>query len=309
LSEDAAITAEGLEKRFGPVHALRGVDLEVPRGAAFGFIGENGAGKTTFIKVLLGIAQASGGEVRVLGAPPSDVTMRRRVGYLPERLELPPAFTPVRFLESVGRLKGLSRADLDDQVPRLLQEVGLAEEAWKRKTRGFSKGMRQRTGLAAALLGNPDLLVLDEPTDGIDPMGRARIREVIGAAVRRGATVFLNSHLLAETQRICDRVAILSRGKVVRSGSIETLRSADAVQVVFADTDRLAERAAEAGFLADHEAREAGDDTAFRLESTSDEKLAQALQRALADGLWVREVRPAMRDLESVLADALQEET
>ncbi len=302
-----AIHARGLEKRYGNVQALTGLDVVVPRGSAFGLIGENGAGKTTFIKLLLGIAHPSRGEVSVLGGQPRDVAVRRRIGYLPERLELPPAYTPVRFLTSVGKLKGLKKRELDDQVPRVLSQVGLAESAWQRRTRGFSKGMRQRTGLAAALLGKPDLLVLDEPTDGIDPVGRAHIRQVIKQAKQDGTTVFLNSHLLAETERICDHVAIVSKGRVVRAGSLESLRAESAFRVTFQALDGLEDKAARHGFVPDVEARKAGPAAAFRLEAASAEALSAALQGALADGLVVVEVVKALRDLESVLAEVMRE--
>lgn len=302
-----AISARGLEKRYGAVQALKGLDLVVPGGSAFGFIGENGAGKTTFIKLLLGIAHPSGGEVEVLGGRPSDVNVRRRIGYLPERLELPPAYTPVRFLQSIGQLKGIKKRELDDQVPRVLSQVGLAESAWGRRTRGFSKGMKQRTGLAAALLGKPQLLVLDEPTDGIDPVGRAQIREVIRRAKDEGTTVFLNSHLLAETERICDHVAIVSRGRVVRAGSLESLRSESAYRVTFVSSDGVDEKAARHGFVPDREARKASGASAFRLEGASAEELSRALKAALDDGLVVSEVVRALRDLESLLAEAMGE--
>lgn len=302
----SAISARGLEKRYGAVWALRGLDLVVPAGSAFGFIGENGAGKTTFIKLLLGIAHPTSGEVEVLGGRPSDVSVRRQIGYLPERLELPPAYTPVRFLRSIGQLKGLTKAELDDQVPRVLSQVGLAESAWGRRTRGFSKGMKQRTGLAAALLGRPALLVLDEPTDGIDPVGRAQIRDVIRRVRDEGTTVFLNSHLLAETERICDHVAIVSKGRVVRAGSLASLRSEQAYRVHFVEAEGVDEHAARHGFVPDEDARSAGQTAAFRFLGASPEELSLALKGALDDGLVVREVTPALKDLESLLAEAME---
>jgi ABC-2 type transport system ATP-binding protein len=304
LDAAPAIVARGLEKRFGAVQALAGLDLVVPRGSCFGFIGANGAGKTTFIKLLLGIARPSGGEVEVLGARPDDVRARRRMGYLPERLDLPPAFSAVSFLRSVGRLKGLTARDLDVQVPQLLARVGLPEAAWGRKTRGFSKGMRQRTGLAAALLGAPELLVLDEPTDGIDPMGRAQVREVILDAKRRGTTVFLNSHLLSETERVCDHVAIVSEGRVVRAGPLAELKSERAWRVTFSDTESLDDKAGRHGFLPDEEARAVGQRLVFRLAGEGEETLAKALAGALADGLLVVEVVRALKDLEELLFKA-----
>ncbi|MFP2913479.1 ABC transporter ATP-binding protein, partial [Pyxidicoccus sp. 3LFB2] len=198
--------------------ALKGMDLSVPEGSAFGLIGPNGAGKTTFIKSILGIVQPTAGTVQVLGGSPEDPRIRARIGYLPERLHLPGTWTPTAFLSTVTRLKGL-KADAPGNL-RLLERVGLGD-AVGRKIGGYSKGMRQRLGLAAALVGSPSLLVLDEPTDGIDPMGRLEVRRILLDEVKRGTTLFLNSHLLAETERVCDRVAILADGRVVREGRLE----------------------------------------------------------------------------------------
>ena len=337
----SAVVASGLQKRFGRIAAVDGMDLVVPAGTCFGLIGQNGAGKTTFIKLLLGICKKDGGDVVVLGGSPDDVKVRRRIGYLPERLLLPPAFTAIAFLQSVARLKGLDARAARDQIPRALQAVGLEEEAWTRRTGGFSKGMKQRTGLASALLGEPDLLVLDEPTDGIDPLGRARIRDVIKAQKERGATVFLNSHLLAETERICDHAAVVARGKVVVSGPLSTLQAKDAHRVRFklvrrdpaspssasssssarsdaahetasppflsAPTSRadvLADAAA-CGFVVDAEAAPVDDVVACRFVGGDPAALSAALHAALGRGLVVVEVAPALRDLESILADAV----
>ncbi|AKQ65882.1 ABC transporter, ATP-binding protein [Myxococcus hansupus] len=183
------------------------MDLTVPQGSAFGLIGPNGAGKTTFIKSILGIVQPTEGSVRVLGGTPEDPRIRARIGYLPERLHLPGTWTAPSFLATVARLKGLPANPATGL--RLLERVGLAD-AVGRRIGGYSKGMRQRLGLAAALVGDPALLVLDEPTDGIDPMGRMEVRRILQEEVRRGTTLFLNSHLLAETERVCDRIAILA---------------------------------------------------------------------------------------------------
>src|SRR5262245_38165683 len=199
-----AIEAQNLSKTYrglfqrGGQQALAGLDLAVPKGAAFGLIGQNGAGKTTFIKTILGVVRPTSGVVRALGGSPEDPKIRARIGYLPERLHLPNSFTPPAFLASVARLKGLT--SFDNVIRRELARVGLAQDA-ERRIGGFSKGMRQRLGLAAALLGAPDLLVLDEPTDGIDPLGRAEVRRILAEERARGATLFLNSHLLSETER------------------------------------------------------------------------------------------------------------
>jgi ABC-2 type transport system ATP-binding protein len=225
-----AITVTGLVKDYGSLlsrrkRALDGVSLRVPKGSAFGLIGPNGAGKTTLLKALLGVLQPTAGTVEVLGKAPSDVAMRRGIGYLPERLEIPSAFSAHAFLRSVARLKGVvdARAEAETQLRR----VGLEKERDARVAT-FSKGMRQRLGLASALLGSPSLLVLDEPTDGIDPKGRADVRKILQEEHARGATIFLNSHLLSETERVCDRVGILLDGKLVREGTLsEVVGSAD----------------------------------------------------------------------------------
>lgn len=297
----AAISARGITKSYGATRALDGIDLEVPQGSVFGLIGQNGAGKTTFIKVMLAIVRASAGQVTLLGGDPEDVRIRRRVGYLPENLQLPVGLTAPAFLRSVGRYKGLTAAHLDAAVPELLTCCGLEPAAWSRPTQAFSKGMRQRTGLAAALLGEPELLVLDEPTDGIDPLGRAQVREVIRAAVARGATVFLNSHLLAETERICDQVAIVHRGRVVRAGAMAALRGSNAWRVRFVPRDDGAALAQTAGFTVSPDAAPGLCDFA----GADPAELSAALARALAAGLHVIDVTAHLRDLETLLAEAV----
>jgi ABC-2 type transport system ATP-binding protein len=200
--------------------ALDGVSLRVPQGCAFGLIGPNGAGKTTLLKTMLSVIAPSAGTVRVFDCEPSDVNVRKRIGYLPERLVMPDALSARAFLSSVARLKSV--AQLKVEVDAQLERVGLRAEADAR-IKTFSKGMRQRLGLASALLGKPDLLVLDEPTDGIDPKGRADVRRILLEERARGATIFLNSHLLSETERICDRVGFLVAGKLMREGATQEL--------------------------------------------------------------------------------------
>ena len=296
-----AIEAEGLEKRYpgrlgraGP-WALRGVDLAVPSGAAFGLIGPNGAGKTTFVKALLGVVHPTGGRIRLLGGDPLDPRVRARVGYLPERLELARAWTPLEVLGSVARIKrlGLGRA----QLLTRLEEVGMAAEA-DRKVGGFSKGMRQRVGLATALLGDPELLVLDEPTDGLDPLGRVEVRALLQRALARGATLLLNSHLLAETERVCGRIGVLVEGRVVRQGPLESLALPGASWRVRFAAGAAAEPLAAAGFTP-------GDGGCLRL-SGDVAALNAALDAARAAGALVIEVAAEGQDLEAVLAAAVE---
>ncbi len=276
--------------------ALAGLDLAIPRGTAFGLIGLNGAGKTTFIKSILGVVRPTSGTVRALDGDPEDAAIRARIGYLPERLHLPSAFTPVAFLASVARLKGLENAG--EAIRRHLDRVGLTDDS-TRKIGGFSKGMRQRLGLAAALLGAPDLLVLDEPTDGVDPLGRAEIRRILAEERARGATIFLNSHLLAETERICDRIGILARGRLVREGAIEELTgSATRWRARFAPGAGAAALAA-AGFTAK------GGDDVYVCDAADPVALDAQLARARSAGALLVELRRDLRDLEEVLSEAL----
>lgn len=296
-----AVVCTGLKKRFGKVGAVDGIDLLVPRGARFGLIGQNGAGKTTFIKMMLAICHPDAGNVKVLDGDPDDVAVRQRIGYLPERLSIPPSFSALSFVESVSRIKGIPAARARSETRDLLSRVGLEEAAWRRPSGGYSKGMRQRTGLAAALVGVPDLLVLDEPTDGIDPLGRRQIRDVILEAAAAGATVFLNSHLLAETERICDHIAVLHRGKVVVSGALSVLQKKDAFRVSFQRSVNTVEIAKKHGFQVNDEEDGARDAVCCSFRGSDASVLSQALHLALGEGLVVIEVAAELVELETVL--------
>lgn len=204
--------------------ALRGVSLEVKPGQIFGLLGPNGAGKTTLLKVLLGILRPSAGSARILGEETGSERGRRHVGYLPERLRIPLHHTADSALAFYGRLSSLSGRASRRRRQELLASVGLS--AWTRvRVRKFSKGMLQRLGLVAALLHDPEVLILDEPTEGLDPVGRKQVRDILLEAKRQGKTVFLNSHLLQELELICDQVAILNHGQLRYLGSMDAIRS------------------------------------------------------------------------------------
>lgn len=226
--DELPIEARGLRKvyrsRFGgrTVRALDGLDLQVRRGELFGLLGPNGAGKTTTVKILLGLTRASEGEARLFGIPVGNPASRRRVGYLPEGHRFPGYLTARETLVIFGRMSGMGRAALRDRIDPLLARVGLA--AWRDvRVKKFSKGMTQRLGLAAALVHEPDVLLLDEPTDGVDPVGRREIRDLLRDEASRGRAVLLNSHLLSEIEQTCDRVAVLRAGRVVAQGTIADL--------------------------------------------------------------------------------------
>jgi ABC-2 type transport system ATP-binding protein len=213
---EPVLEALSLRKEFGPKVAVRDLTLSVPRGEVFGFLGPNGAGKTTSIKMLLGLVRPTAGQARLLGEPSARPAARRRVGYLPEHFAFHEWLRGRELLRFHARLLGLrpGRA-LEDAIEALLARVEL-QDAAERRLKEYSKGMKQRAGLAQALLGEPELVFLDEPTSGLDPLGRRLVRDVIRDLRARGTSVFLNSHLLSEVEITCDRVAFVKAGRVVR---------------------------------------------------------------------------------------------
>ena len=219
--KEPALEALALRKDFGPKVAVRDLTLSVGRGEVFGFLGPNGAGKTTSMKMLLGLVRPTSGGGRLLGAPLGNPAGRARVGYLPEHFAFHEWFEGRELLRFHARLLGLPVHGLDAHVADRLRRVGLAD-AGHRRLREYSKGMKQRLGLAQALLGEPELVFLDEPTSGLDPLGRRLVRDIIRDLRNAGTTVFLNSHLLSEVEITCDRVAFVKDGRVVR----ETVLSA-----------------------------------------------------------------------------------
>ncbi|MGH7222241.1 MAG: ABC transporter ATP-binding protein, partial [Gemmataceae bacterium] len=202
--------------------ALRGVSLTVERGEIFGLLGQNGAGKTTLIKILLGITNLTEGAARLLDEPVGTAVVRRRIGYLPEDHRFPDYHTAVSLLDFYGALLDVPRGVRVKRIPEVLELVGL-KGRMHYKIRTYSKGMKQRLGLAQALMHEPEIIFLDEPTDGVDPVGRRHIRDMMQALKHEGKTIFLNSHLLGEVEQICDRVAILQRGELIRQGAITSL--------------------------------------------------------------------------------------
>jgi ABC-2 type transport system ATP-binding protein len=225
-----AIHAQSLSKRYGGVVALAGLTMSVPRGEVFGFLGPNGAGKTTAVKLLTGLSRPSGGEAWVLGARCGDRETRRRIGYLPELFRYQAWLSALEVLRLHADLLGLDAATGRRSAEAALVTVGLIDRA-RDRAGTFSKGMQQRLGLAVAMLGEPELIFLDEPTSALDPVGRRDVRDIIHELRRRGTTVFLNSHLLGEVEQVCDRVAVVDRGVVIATGTLEELLAAGGVRV------------------------------------------------------------------------------
>ena len=228
-SAPVAISAESLSKTYSEglifrkkFRALNGVSFEVKKGEAFGLLGPNGAGKTTFIKILLGIIRKTSGSATMLGHNAGSQNGRRLAGYLPEHLRVPAHMTGYTALECFGNLANIPSREIKEKRGDLLQLVGLGDRG-KDRVKQYSKGMVQRLGLAQALLNNPQLLILDEPTDGLDPRARAEVRDIIRGLTEKGVTIFLNSHLLAEVETTCDRVAILNKGELKYFGGIKEI--------------------------------------------------------------------------------------
>jgi ABC-2 type transport system ATP-binding protein len=225
-----AIETDRLAKRYGSTVALAGLSMVVPRGQVFGFLGPNGAGKTTAVKLLLGLARPTGGTGRLLGAPLGDRLVRRQVGYLPELFRYQAWLTARDVLRLHAQLGGLRPRERPAAIAQSLRTVDLADRADAR-VGTFSKGMQQRLGLAVALLGRPAIVILDEPTSALDPIGRLDVRTIIRRLRDEGTTVFLNSHLLGEVERVCDVVAIVDRGRVVADGPLDDLLGVPTVRV------------------------------------------------------------------------------
>ncbi len=204
------------------VNALSELKLTVQKGMIFGLLGPNGAGKTTLIKMLLGITFPTSGSANILGKDISDFHIKHKVGYLPENHKYPPYLTGAGVLEMLGRLSGLNGNELKVKINELLSLVKL-EEWRKTKVKNYSKGMMQRLGLAQALINDPELIFLDEPTDGVDPIGRKEIRDLLIGLKNKGKTVFLNSHILSEVEMITDRVGILNKGVLLREGNVKEM--------------------------------------------------------------------------------------
>jgi ABC-2 type transport system ATP-binding protein len=220
-----AILVRELKKFYGSKAAVDGVDLEVPRGSFFGFLGPNGAGKSTTIRMLTGLIPADSGSIEILGfhMPEQDLEIKRRIGLVPDESLLFDRLTGAEFLEFVGRMYGLNRATAIERARDLLELFEL--QADRKMIGEYSKGMRKRLAMAASLIHHPELFLMDEPFEGVDAVGARLMKDILIDQVKRGATIFLTSHVLEVVERLCDRVAIINNGRIVNSGTLEDLRA------------------------------------------------------------------------------------
>ena len=226
-----AVKTQGLRKEFslgwfrGRLLAVEGLDMEVRKGEVFGLLGPNGSGKSTAMKMILGLLRPTGGRAEVCGYRAGTIAARRQIGFLPENPYFPNFLSGVELVRYYGRLSGMGGRKLDLRIEELMELVRLGGEAGKRPLRTYSKGMLQRAGLAGAMVGDPEVLMLDEPTAGVDPAGSREIRDLILELKERGKTVIFSSHLLEQVEDVADRVIILHRGKKLREGRLEDLLS------------------------------------------------------------------------------------
>ncbi|MGH7435346.1 MAG: ATP-binding cassette domain-containing protein [Polyangiaceae bacterium] len=299
---EVVLSAHGLFKTFVKpfvgtrVTAVRGVSFEVRRGEIFGFLGPNGAGKTTTIKMMTGLIAATSGTVGLFGVQAPAPDLMARVGFLPENPYVYPYLTPREFVTLCGRLSGLSGERLRTRVEQVIARVGMAY-AIDRPARTLSKGMLQRTALAAAVVHEPELLILDEPMSGLDPVGRKEVRDIILEEKNRGRTLFFSSHILSDVEMLCDRVCILRQGEVVVSGALrELLREGKRRSEITVDgaTEALATDLATAA----GQTRRVGDSLVIEVEG--DAAVKQVVEKVLAAGARLQSVTPKRETLEDL---------
>jgi ABC-2 type transport system ATP-binding protein len=296
-----AVWCSGLRKRYGRQQAVADVSFEVGRAEVVGLLGPNGAGKTSVIKMLLGLVRADAGEVLLLGRPATDPDARARVGYLPELFRYQPWLSATEVLELHTRLSGVDVTAA--QQRECLDLVGLGERTGDR-VGGFSKGMQQRLGLAVALVARPELVVLDEPTSALDPLGRVDVRDIVLRLRSSGVAVLLNSHLIGEVERVCDRVVILDRGRVAASGTLVELLGQRELRLQLTHLTPAAEARLAATGTVDHD----GSWWVVSLPSDDDGTAVPDLVRDLAAaGARVHAVEPSRISLEDRLLGILRD--
>ncbi len=301
-SEDsAAVRTLELTKHYGDAVALSGLTMVVPRGEVFGFLGPNGSGKTTAVKLLLGLSRPTGGEAWVLGRPAGHRDTRRHVGYLPELFRYQGWLSAAEVLGLHCRLAGVERSAWPAQIAGALSTVGLSGHE-NARVETFSKGMQQRLGLGVALLGTPELVILDEPTSALDPVGRADTRAIIRHLRDRGCAVFLNSHLLGEVEQICDRAAVVSDGRVLAIGRLDELLGTGGVRLRLTGMNDAGGAAlARRGRVAEH-------DGWFAVDGVTTDAVPDLVAEIVATGARVYAVEPVRQTLEERFLSLLETE-
>jgi ABC-2 type transport system ATP-binding protein len=299
---DAVIETHGLRKEFGANVAVADLSLEIRRGEVFGFLGPNGAGKTTSLKLLLGLIEPTSGGGTVLGAPLGVREARERIGFLPEHFRFHDCVTGRELLRIHGRMFGLKGQALEARIDRLLARVDLTDAA-DRQVRTYSKGMTQRAGLAQALINEPDIVFLDEPTSGLDPLGRVLVRGLIEEQRERGATVFLNSHLLGEVEATCDRVVFVKHGRVIHELAIGAQPARVELELRIDPCD-----AATLEGLSAFGGRASVDDGIVRLALADEQNVPDVARWLVGRGVALYELRSRRKSLEEWFIEVMGED-
>jgi len=305
----AAISIQGLTKKYldvlnkAEITAVDHLNIEVEEGEIYGFLGRNGAGKTTTIKMLLGLIFATEGQASVLGKPLGDIEAKRQLSYLPEEAYFYESMSGWDILDFYARLFKIPEPQRSERVKKCLEDVYLDPKAWRRPLRGYSKGMRQRIGIAQALINDPKLLFLDEPTSGLDPIAHAELREIIVNVGRQGKTVFLSSHQLPDVELVCSRVSIIHRGKLLTTGTVSQLTSGDLVEVTAKDltADGIAKLKSAAGSVEVNA-------NSVRIPSARPEQVNDLVEIIRVDKASLLSVVPHKRTLEEVFVDTVMKE-
>ena len=301
-----AIEVNNLTKIYNPnsknsVTALKDFSLSVESGKIFGLLGPNGAGKTTLVKVLLGIVFENSGEDKILGEDIGNYNIRSRIGYLPENHKFPNYLTGEDTLKYYAKLSGYTNSDLDQRINELLALVKMNK--WRKtKVKKYSKGMLQRIGLAQALVHNPDLVFLDEPTDGVDPIGRKEIRDILLNIKSEGKTIFVNSHLLSEVELISDRVAILNNGELIKEGSVEEFTTQKEVYEVKVNKSFDSELIAD--IMREYEVFEIKSDS-FRIKIKEESDLDKITDKLRGHDLGIRNLNNIKTTLEDIFINLI----
>ena len=296
--------------RRATVQALNGISLEVDEGAIFGLLGPNGAGKTTLVKILLGLVHPTSGTARLFDRPAGSPAARHRIGFVPENHRFPGFFTATQTLHAYGRLADVPRTERNQRIPQLLKRLNL-DGRGDTKVKTFSKGMLQRLGLAQALLNEPDLLFLDEPTGGVDPVGRRAIRDIVLTLQDEGKTIFLNSHLLSEVEKVCTQIAILRDGTLVRQGSVDELTAVERVYDLVATPipDTLLETSDLPLDPSPDGASVEADLTQYRVRADDRTTLNAVLDRLREADVEIESITPLRKSLEDYFIDVVDSST
>ena len=281
------------------VRAVDGISLNVPRGTTFGLLGPNGAGKTTFVKMLLSAVRPTRGNALIFGRNAREPEARRPIGYLPENHRFPTYFTGAGMLDFYAALSGMESAERRKRIPEMLELVGL--ERWGAVRIGkYSKGMLQRLGLAQAIIHSPALLILDEPSDGVDPMGRRHIREILERLEQKGVTIFINSHLLAEVELFCGEVAILHKGRVALSGKVRELIAGKGYRLTAAQVPEALETV-----LRERAAAVAARDGLVDFQFATREQANEAIDLLRRESCIIESLAPTSSTLEDVFVQTI----